>query len=70
MEVDDIISYQDVVTAERAALQKGMNYGVGKNYSVFLMWLRENALYAYVPRSGHRPARQRGTISIHENLPI
>ena len=38
MEVDDIISYHDVVTAEKAALQKGMNYGVGKNYSVFLMW--------------------------------
>jgi hypothetical protein len=46
MEVDDIISYHDVVTAERAALQKGMNYGVGKNYSVFLMSLRENAPYA------------------------
>ena len=40
MEVDDIISYHDLVTEERAALQKGMNYGVGKNYSVFLMWLR------------------------------
>ena len=35
MEVDDIISYHDVVTAEKIALQKGMNYGVGKNYSVF-----------------------------------
>ncbi|PYJ70054.1 MAG: hypothetical protein DME75_09900 [Verrucomicrobia bacterium] len=43
MEVDDIISYHDVVTAEKASLQKGMNYGVGKNYSVFLMSLRENA---------------------------
>ena len=32
--VDDIISYHDVVTAEKASLQKGMNYGVGKNYSV------------------------------------
>ena len=46
MEVDDIISYHDVVTAERAALQKGMNYGVGKKYSIFLMSLRENAPYA------------------------
>jgi len=35
MEVDDIISYHDVVTAEKASLQKGMNYGVGKKYSVF-----------------------------------
>ena len=46
MEVDDIISYHAVVTAERASLQKGMNYGVGKNYSVFLMSLREGAPYA------------------------
>jgi hypothetical protein len=46
MEVDDIISYHDVVTAERASLQKKMNYGVGENYSVFLMSLRENAPYA------------------------
>jgi hypothetical protein len=46
VEVDDIISYHDLVTAEKASLQKGMNYGVGKNYSVFLMSLRENAPYA------------------------
>ena len=46
MEVDDIISYHDVVTAEKAALQKGMNFGVGKKYSIFLMSLRENAPYA------------------------
>jgi len=46
MEVDDIISYHDVVTAEKASLQNGMNYGVGKNYSVFLLSLRENAPYA------------------------
>lgn len=46
MEVDDIISYHDVVTEEKAALQKGMNFGVGKKYSVFLMSLREGAPYA------------------------
>lgn len=46
MEVDDIISYHDLVTEEKAALQKGMNYGVGKKYSVFLMSLREGAPYA------------------------
>ena len=46
MEVDDIFGYDKLVTAERASLQKGMNYGVGKNYSVFLMSLRENAPYA------------------------
>jgi hypothetical protein len=46
MEVDDIISYHDLVTTEKASLQKGMNYGVGNDYSVFLMSLRENAPYA------------------------
>jgi hypothetical protein len=46
VEVDDIISYHDLVTEERAALQKGMNYGVGKKYSVFLMSIREGAPYA------------------------
>ena len=46
MEVDDIISYHDVVTAEKASLQKGMNFGVGKKYSIFLMSLREGAPYA------------------------
>jgi hypothetical protein len=46
MEIDDIISYHAVVTAEKASLQKGMNYGVDKNYSVFLMSLREGAPYA------------------------
>ena len=45
MEVDDIISYHDLVAAEKAALQKGMNLGVGKKYSIFLMSLRENAPY-------------------------
>ena len=37
VEVDDIISYHDFVTAEKAALQKGMNFGVGKKYFVFPM---------------------------------
>ena len=46
MEVDDIISYHDLVTEEKAALQKGMNFGVGKKYSIFLMSLREGAPYA------------------------
>jgi hypothetical protein len=46
MQVDDIFGYDKLVAAEKASLQKGMNYGVGKNYSVFLMSLRENAPYA------------------------
>ena len=46
MEVDDIISYHDVVNAEKAALQKGMNFGIGKHYSVFLMSVRKGAPYS------------------------
>lgn len=46
MERDDIISYHDIVAAEKAALQKGMNFGVGNKYSIFLMSLREGAPYA------------------------
>ncbi len=46
VEVDDIISYHDIVAAEKMALQKGMNFGVGRKYSVFLMSVRENAPYA------------------------
>jgi hypothetical protein len=46
MKPDDIISYHEVVNAERAALQKGMNFGIGKNYSVFLMSVRRGAPYA------------------------
>jgi hypothetical protein len=46
VDVDDIISYHALVTEEKAALQKGMNFGVGKKYSVFLMSLREGAPYA------------------------
>ncbi len=52
MEADDISNYHDVVTAEKAALQKGMNFGVGKKYSIFLMSLRENAPYADARSSG------------------
>ncbi len=50
MEVDDIISYHDVVTAEKASLQKGMTYGVGKKYSVFLM-----SLAKHVPTGDYSP---------------
>ena len=35
MEINDIISYRDMVTAEKMALRKGMNFGVAKKYSVF-----------------------------------
>ncbi|NQU10236.1 HNH endonuclease [bacterium] len=46
MQVDEIISYHDLVTEEKAALQKGMNFRVGKSYSVFLMSVRKGAPYA------------------------
>jgi hypothetical protein len=46
MKPDDVISYHDVVNAEKAALQKGMNFGIGKSYSVFLMSVRRGAPYA------------------------
>jgi len=46
VEVDDIFGYDKLVAAEKATLQKGMNYRVGKDYSVFLMSLRENAPHA------------------------
>src|SRR5438477_9088226 len=70
MEVDDINSYHDLVTAEKASLQKGMNYRVGKDYSVFLMSLRENAPSAdardevtvMLSYEGHdKPQRQGGS---------
>jgi hypothetical protein len=34
MEIDDIISHA-VLTAEKASLQKGMNYGVSSVSSIF-----------------------------------
>jgi hypothetical protein len=46
MQNDEIISYLDLVNEEKAHLQKGMNFRVGKTYSVFLMSVRTNAPYA------------------------
>ena len=46
MKRDDIISYHEVVHAEKATVQKGMNYDLGKGYSVFLMSVRKGAPYA------------------------
>jgi hypothetical protein len=45
MKVDDIISYHELVSAEKANLQKGMNFGIGRNYSVVLMSVRSGAPY-------------------------
>lgn len=46
MKVDDIISYHDLVAAEKANLQKGMNFGSARKHSVFLMSVRKGAPYA------------------------
>jgi hypothetical protein len=46
MKPDDIISYAQLVQAERSNLQRGMNFGCGKKHSVFLMSLRKGAPYA------------------------
>jgi len=46
MKVDDIISYAQLVSAEGANLQKGMNFGIGRTYSVFLMSVRKGGPYA------------------------
>jgi hypothetical protein len=46
MKTDDIISYHELVAAEKANLQKGMNFGIGRDYSVVLMSVRLGAPYA------------------------
>jgi hypothetical protein len=46
VEPDDIISYHELVAEEKANLQKGMNFGIGKSYSVVLMSVRAGAPYA------------------------
>lgn len=44
-EVDDIISHAQISLAEGQSLQRGMNYKVTPDYSVFLMSIRKNAPY-------------------------
>lgn len=44
--VDDIISYVELVAAENANVQKGMNFQIKQEYSIFLMSVRKNAPYA------------------------
>ena len=58
MEVDDIFGYDKLVAAEKATLQKGMNYRVGKDYSVFLM-----SLVKHVP-TGDYSQRWLGALTI------
>lgn len=44
--VDDIISYMELVAAEGAPVQRGMNFNFSSSYSVFLMSVRKNAPYS------------------------
>ena len=46
VEVGEIISYYDMCTEEGVTLQRGMNFRLGKSYSVILMSVRPNAPYA------------------------
>jgi hypothetical protein len=43
---DDIISYAELVAAENANIQKGMNFQIKPEYSILLMSVRKNAPYA------------------------
>lgn len=43
---NEIISYLEMCQREGVSLQRGMNYGIGKTYSVILMSVRPNAPYA------------------------
>ena len=45
-EIGEIISYLDMCGEEGVNLQRGMNFHLGKSYSVILMSLRPNAPYA------------------------
>ncbi|GMU94635.1 HNH endonuclease [Ignavibacterium album] len=43
--VDDIISYAELVAVENTNVQKGMNFQIRPEYSIFLMSVRKNAPY-------------------------
>ncbi len=45
MFVSEIISYPELVAREKANLQKGMNFGIRKAYSIILMSVRRGAPY-------------------------
>ncbi len=45
-QVGDVISYLEMCSAEGVNLQRGMNFRLGKTYSVILMSVRPNAPYA------------------------
>lgn len=46
LEVDDIISYDELIYFEGSVIQRGMNFNFHQSYSVLLMSVRKNAPYA------------------------
>ncbi len=47
LDVNQIVSYREMCnTEEQQQLQRGMNFGIGGNYSVLLMSVKPNAPYA------------------------
>ncbi|MDQ7052608.1 MAG: hypothetical protein Q9P14_06870 [candidate division KSB1 bacterium] len=45
-QVGEVISYLEMCAAEGVNLQRGMNFRLGKTYSVILMSVHQNAPYA------------------------
>ena len=43
--IDDIITYREMCNIENSSFQRGMNYLINPNYSIFLMSRRANAPY-------------------------
>lgn len=47
---NEIISYIEMCQKEGVSLQKGMNFQIGKDYSVILMSVRPNSPYRVTER--------------------
>ena len=45
LEIDDIISYDELIYVEGSVIQRGMNFNFNSSYSILLMSLRKNAPY-------------------------
>ena len=43
--MNEIIPYHEMCRRENSSLQQGMNFNLGRNYSVILMSVRPNAPY-------------------------
>src|SRR5215208_1702053 len=56
---NEVISYLEMCSREGTSLQRGMNFGLGRDHSVILMSLRPNAPY-------HDRLEDDGTTMIYE----